>query len=69
MAFAVKIIMDEIFGVKNLRNWITRKKCNPENYTRKQYGNVADFIILYTRTDNYVWNQPFENWTEEAIKK
>ncbi|MFM9160917.1 MAG: DNA methyltransferase, partial [Dolichospermum sp.] len=69
MAFPVKIIMDEIFGVKNFRNWITRKKCNPKNYTRKQYGNVADFILFYTKTDNYVWNQPFEAWTEDSIKK
>ncbi|MEA5577131.1 site-specific DNA-methyltransferase [Anabaena sp. UHCC 0451] len=69
MAFAVKIIMDEIFGVKNFRNWITRKKCNPKNYTRKQYGNISDYILFYTKTDNCVWNQPFENWTEEAIKK
>ncbi|MFM2062816.1 MAG: hypothetical protein RLZZ507_2486 [Cyanobacteriota bacterium] len=69
MAFAVKIIMDEIFGVKNFRNWITRKKCNPKNYTRKQYGNISDYILFYTKTDNYVWNQPFENWTDEAIKK
>jgi adenine-specific DNA-methyltransferase len=69
MAFAVKIIMDEVFGVRNFRNWITRKKCNPKNYTRKQYGNISDYILFYTKTDNYVWNQPFEKWTEEAIKK
>lgn len=69
MAFAVKIIMDEIFGIKNFRNWITRKKCNPKNYTRKQYGNISDYILFYTKTDNYIWNQPFENWTEAAIKK
>ena len=69
MAFPVKIIMDEIFGARNFRNWITRKKCNPKNYTRKQYGNVADYILFYTKTDKYTWNQPFEAWTEAAIKK
>lgn len=69
MAFAVKIIMDEIFGTKNFRNLITRKKCNPKNYTRKQYGNVADYILFYTKTDNYFWNQQFEPWNENSIKK
>jgi len=69
MAFAVKIIMDEIFGSKNFRNLITRKKCNPKNYTRKQYGNVADYILFYTKTDNYFWNQQFEPWNENSIKK
>ena len=65
MAFAVKIIMDEIFGPTNYRNWITRKKSNRKNFTRKQYGNISDFILFYTRTDNYIWNRPFESWTDE----
>lgn len=69
MAFPVKVLMDEIFGAKNFRNWITRKKCNPKNYTRKQYGNVSDYILFYSKTDKYVWNQPFNSWTEETSKK
>ncbi|AHJ27061.1 site-specific DNA-methyltransferase [Nodularia spumigena CS-584] len=69
MACAVKIIMDEIFGTKNFRNWITRKKCNPKNYTRNQYGNIADYILFYTKTENYVWNQQFDPWTENTAKK
>lgn len=69
MAFPVKVIMDEIFGSKNFRNWITRKKCNPKNYTRKQYGNISDYILFYTKTDKYIWNQPFELWTDATAKK
>jgi adenine-specific DNA-methyltransferase len=30
MAFHIKVIMDELFGKGNFRNWITRKKCNPK---------------------------------------
>ena len=69
MAFPVKVIMDEIFGYKNFRNWITRKKCNPKNYTRNQYGNISDYILFYTKSDDYVWNQPFESWTDATAKK
>jgi adenine-specific DNA-methyltransferase len=69
MAFPIKILMDEIFGSKNFRNWITRKKCNPKNYTRKQYGNVSDYILFYTKSENYVWNQAFEAWTDTTSKK
>ncbi|BBU38094.1 hypothetical protein APP_03860 [Aeribacillus pallidus] len=69
MAFAVKIIMDEIFGEQNLRNWITRKKCNPKNYTRKQYGNISDYILFYSKTKKYVFNQPFQPWDEETARK
>lgn len=69
MVFQIKIVMDEIFGEQNFRNMITRKKCNPKNYTRKQFGNVADYILFYTKTDNYVWNRPLEPWTKERAKE
>ncbi len=69
MAFHIKVLMDEIFGRKNFRNWITRKKCNPKNYTRKAYGNVADYILFYTKSDTYVWNRPVEAWTDERSQK
>lgn len=69
MAFYIKIVMDEIFGRNNFRNWITRKKCNPKNYTRKTYGNVSDFILFYTRADTYVWRRPVEGWTPERAAK
>ncbi len=69
MVFAVKLIMDEIFGRSNFRNMITRKKCNPKNYTRKTYGNISDYILFYTKSGSYTWNRPFEPWSEEDIRK
>jgi adenine-specific DNA-methyltransferase len=69
MAFYIKVIMDEVFGNKNFRNWITRKKCNPKNYTRKTYGNISDYIIFYTKSDEYVWSRSIEKWTDEHAKK
>lgn len=69
MAFHIKIIMDEIFGKENFRSWITRKKCNPKNYTRKTYGNISDFILFYTKNDSYVWNRPVQAWTDEHALK
>ena len=67
--FEVKLILDEVFGAKNFRNFITRKKCNSKNYTRKTYGNISDYILFYTKSDNYVWNRPFEEWDEDKILK
>lgn len=69
MAFYAKVIMDEVFGERNFCNWITRKKSNPKNYTRKTYGNISDFILFYTKSDNYVWHRPYDPWTEEQINK
>ena len=69
MAFHFRIILDEIFGEQNYRNCITRKKCNPKNYTRKTYGNVADYILFYTKSDTYVWNRPIDPWDEMRAAK
>lgn len=70
MVFPMKLIMDEVFGEKNFRAIITRKKCNPKNYTKKTYGNISDFILFYTKTDDYIWNRAFEQWDEaDAIKE
>jgi adenine-specific DNA-methyltransferase len=69
MAFLVKALMDEVFGRVNFRNWITRKKCNPKNYTRKVYGNIADFILFYSKSDSYVWHRPVDPWTEDKAAK
>ena len=69
MAFHLKVIMDEIFGPDNFRNWITRKKCNPKNYTRKTYGNISDFILFYTKSNDYVWHRAYEAWTPARAQK
>ncbi len=61
----VKIIMDEIFGVENFRNDITRVKCNPKNFARKGYGNIKDMILFYSKTSNPIWNEPKTPYSEE----
>jgi len=65
----VKVIMDEVFGIKNFRNDITRIKCNPKNFHRKAYGNVKDLILFYTKSEKYVWNEPKDKFSEEDIKR
>lgn len=67
MAFTMKIIMDEIFGENNCRAFITRKKCSTKNYTRNTYGNVADYIMFYSKTNNYIWNRPYEPWEYDKM--
>jgi len=69
MAFHLRVILDEIFGEENFRNCITRKKCNPKNYTRKTYGNVSDYILFYTKSSDYVWNRPIEPWDDARAAK
>ncbi len=69
MAFYIKVILDEVFGRRNFRNCITRRKCNPKNYTRKAYGNISDYIFFYTKSETYTWNRPFEAWTDQRAER
>ncbi len=69
MVFHVKVMMDEIFGIRNFKGMITRKKCKSKNFTRKTYGNISDYILFYSKTDVTVWNRPYEEWSDEKILK
>jgi len=65
----VKVMMDEVFGINNFRNDITRIKCNPKNFSRKAFGNIKDLILFYTKTDNFTWNDVFLPYTKDDIEK
>lgn len=65
----VKIIMDEVFGIENFRNDISRVKCNPKNFRRKGYGNIKDMVLFYSKTSRPIWNEPKFPYTEADIKR
>jgi adenine-specific DNA-methyltransferase len=69
MICEAKIILDEVFGPENFRAFITRKKSNPKNYTSKSYGNIADYILFYSKTDSYIWNRQTTAPSEEHLKE
>ena len=69
MVFHVKVMMDEVFGMQNFKGMITRKKCKSKNFTRKTYGNISDYILFYTKTDQPVWNRPYEEWSDDKRLK
>ncbi len=65
----LKVMMDEVFGIENFRNDITRIKCNPKNFNRIGYGNIKDMILFYTKSDTPIWNEPTEEYSLEDLKK
>lgn len=65
----VKVMMDEIFGIDNFRNDITRIKCNPKNFPRIGFGNIKDMILFYTKSTNPIWNEPYEPYTDADITR
>ena len=73
MLAPLKVVMDEIFGADNFRNLITRRKCSSKNFTRKQYANINDYLLFYSKGREYKWNQPGidpeQAWIEKEYPK
>jgi adenine-specific DNA-methyltransferase len=67
MGHYVKIVMDEVFGPERFINDITRIKCNPKNFKRDAFGNIKDMVLFYSKTQEYIWNDPRDDLTEEDI--
>jgi len=63
----LKVMMDDVFGIENFRNDITRIKCNPKNFKRIGYGNIKDMILFYTKSKDPIWNEPREPYTEDDV--
>lgn len=69
MVAELKILLDEIFGSNNFRNLITRRKCSSKNFTKHQYSNLNDYILFYSKSNQYIWNQPTTTPDPEWIAK
>ncbi len=65
----LKIILDEVFGVRHFRNDISRIKCNPKNFQRKAYGNSKDVIYFYSKSKKNIWNDPREGLADMDVKQ
>jgi adenine-specific DNA-methyltransferase len=65
----VKVILDEVFGADQFRNLITRRKCSSKNFTSKQFANINDFILFYSKHRSYKWNQPRIEAEDEWVLK
>ena len=68
----LKIVMDTIFGPQYFRNEITWKRSSAHSDTkqgRKAYGNIADILLYYTKSDDYIFNPQFSEYDEDYVKK
>jgi site-specific DNA-methyltransferase (adenine-specific) len=64
----IKIVLDIIFGGKNFRNNIVWKRTSAHN-DAKRWGHIADFILFYTKSENYTWNNVYTEYNKDYIDK
>ena len=51
----LKLLMDAVFGPRAFRNEITWQRTESHN-TAEKYGNVADILLYYVKSDDATWN-------------
>ena len=67
----LKMILDMIFGSQNFRNEITWKRSSAHSDTkqgRKAFGNIADILLYYTKSQEYTFNPQFTPYDDEYIR-
>lgn len=64
----VKVIMDEIFGENNFINEITWKRTSAHNDSGK-YGINTEYLLFYSKTENYTWNSQFLKYSEKHLAR
>lgn len=64
----LKIILDGVFGIGNYRNEIIWKRSNPKSHITRNFPTCTDTILRYTKSDQYVYHQPYEEHDAEYVQ-
>ena len=51
----LKMLLDAVFGPARFRNEITWKRTSA-HHDAKRYGNVADILLFYSKSSEWVWS-------------
>lgn len=65
----LKVVMDAIFGVENYQNEITWKRTNTHNDVRRNFGNLSDIILFYSKNGSYKFNPIYVPYNDEYVEK
>lgn len=61
----LKVLMDTIFGVRNMRNEIVWQRTSAHANVVQKYGAVHDVILFYTMSETFTWNQQYAPYDQE----
>ncbi len=66
---SIKLIIDEVFGKDQFHNHITWKRSTPRGNSYKRYPELTDYILFYTKFNDYIWNEQYSEYREEYVDK
>jgi site-specific DNA-methyltransferase (adenine-specific) len=64
----LKLLCDAIMGKDNYRNEIIWKRSNPKSLITVNFATCTDTILRYTKTNKYIFHQPYEEHDPEYIE-
>ncbi len=59
----LRLLMDAVFGARNFRNEVVWQRTSAHNDPGR-YGRIHDVLLFYSKSDNFTWNQQFEEVQE-----
>ena len=63
----LKLLLDGVFGARSYRNEIVWRRTGVHGDS-KTWSRVADTLFFYTKSDNFVWNDPIVPHSDAYIK-
>lgn len=63
----LRMLLDGVFGQQNFKNEIIWKRTSAHSGTRR-WGPVHDVILFYSKSDQFTWNQVFQDYSEKYVK-
>lgn len=64
----IRLVLDELFGKDYFRNQISWKRTSAHSDSGK-YGSNTDFIFFFTKSEKFTWNQLYEPYDQEYLKR
>ena len=65
----LKVACDKIFEDKNFRNEIVWVKGFRGTEQQKAYQHAHDVLLFYTLSDNYTWNQLYQEYKDPDMRR
>lgn len=64
----LRLILNDIFGRDNFVNQITWRRTGAHNDPGR-YGMISDTILFFRKGDDYTWNQPYSERSNDTVDK
>ena len=64
----LRMLMDAIFGADNFKNELVWNRSGGKSDSKK-WGRVSDYLLFYTKSGRYIWNQQYQAHNPDYVRK